>query len=349
MNNNLTTGLITNNKKNSSIFNRWRIIQKEIQKSRLDSIKDKRKYLPLLKSEYDSLMAMTFRKSDGSYEFNFSFLIRAIKYINNTYDFFNRKLKIGDLDEILLLIYIFEWVCLNKEKDPSLLGSKDEVINRLKVKVTNSQSVYKEIFDNIDLSNPNDFEEFKRRIIFYVKKTHDKLINVIFNDINFYSSIEQTKNLYVDFDNFEVCNKVWRDTFNIFDDKVDYLYDLENSDDTIIFISIEANNRQVAFIKFRMFETFTSKNSKIVPSGFSKEILRIDFVNKAYENMIGVFLSNSLKIANRVIKNIFLPELQLELFKNEKHETVNNSSKFDTTTIDKDNKVVKIITNKKVS
>lgn len=340
MNNNLT-----NNKKDSTIFNRWRKIQKEIQKSRLDSIKDKKKFLPMFKDEYNSLSSMIYKKSDDSYEFNFSFLIRAIKYINDTYDFFNRKLKIGDLDEILLLIYIFEWVCLNKEKDPNLLGDKDEVIDKLKVKVRNSGSIYKEIFENINLNNFNDFEEFKRRIIFYVKKTHDKLIDVISKDANIYNSIEQTKNFLVDFDNYEICNKIWKDTFNIFDDKVDYLYDLENSDDSIIYINIEANNKQVAFIKFRIFQTFSQKKSKTIPSGFSKEILRIDFVNKTYENMVGPFLSNSLKIANRVIKNIFLPELQLELYNNEKLE--NDSFKFQNI-IDKSNKVVKIISNKKI-
>ena len=61
--------------------------------------------------------------------------------------------------------------------------------------------------------------------------------------------------------------------------------------------------------------------------------------------MVGPFLSNSLKIANRVIKNIFLPELQLELYNNEKLE--NNSFKFQNI-IDKSNKVVKIISNKKI-
>lgn len=337
---------VINDKKQSSIFNRWKAIQKEIQKSRFESLKDKKKFLPMFKDEYESLLSMIKKNDDGSFEFNFSFLIRSIKYINDTNDFFNRRFKIGDIDEILLLIYIFEWVCLNKEKDPTLLGTKDQVINKFKAKVRESGSNYKEIFEDLVLSNQSDFEEFKKRISFFVKKTHDKLIEFISKDLAIYTSIEQTKNALVDFDDYEVCNKVWKDTFCIFDDKVDYIYNLENSDDSIIYVSIEADKKQVAFIKFRMFQTFVSKNSKVVPNGFSKEILRIDFVDKRYEHMIGMFLSNSLKIANRVIKNIFLPELQLEIFNSEKPVENNVAKSIEYN--DKNNKVVRIISKKKI-
>lgn len=90
------------------------------------------------------------------------------------------------------------------------------------------------------------------------------------------------------------------------------MYSIHDSDFNIIYVSAETDNEKIAAVRFKIFHTYTNDDNKLIATGIGKELLRIDFFKKSYSSQVGEILSNSLKIANRAIKSIFLLELQLK-------------------------------------
>ena len=123
--------------------------------------------------------------------------------------------------------------------------------------------------------------------------------------------------------NDEYLKQLWIDTFSIVEDNITYSYSAMNSDDNFIYINVETKNEQIAFVKFRMFETFTYKSGNVVPSGIGKELLRIEFLNKHAESIHAKILTNSLKIANRVVKHIFLIDVKNKIEETGNKKVVN--------------------------
>ncbi len=316
--------IIANNLKNGgiNIFEQWKRLHiklLEIKNARLD---EKKELIPTLEEQYNEIISNAIKVNGGSYEFNLSNLVKIVKYLNNSNDFFNNRVSFEMMDEILLLVYLYEWLCLGKEKNISILGNKEEVIHKFRILTFKTNSEYRLIFEGIDLNNKDDYNTFTSRIRNATFRAYNSLLNIISIDNEYFEKVRCQEYVNIKLLNEDYFLKLWKDTFSIEDERVTYSYSAINSDDVFIFINVETKTEQVAFVKFRMFETFVSKNGKVVSNGISKEILRIEFLNPKYENLGSSILANVLKLANRVVKYIFLPDLR---FRNEQWELENRN------------------------
>lgn len=295
----------------SLIFNKWKDIQKKLQILKMNDLNNKKKVAATFKRDYDEIMSNV-ENNAGVVKFSLSNLIRAIKYLNSSNAFFNNRLQSETIDQMLLLIYIYEWICLDKQKDVNTLGTKEQVIKKLKVQAYNTKSEYWKIFENLDL----DFEESKivliERIASATFKTYESIIALIKNDSNYFLKLDSDIMMNKVNDNESYYVELWKDTFTIAYDKFLFSYSTQNSDDKIICVNAEVKDDLVAVMKFKIFETFTSRDGAITQEGFGKELLSLKLVNKKYNVDTFEFLSNSYVIANRVIKNIFIPEMKIK-------------------------------------
>lgn len=311
--------IIANNLKNGgiNIFEQWKRIHIKLIEIKNIKLEEKKELVSSLEQQYNEIISHAVKVNGGSYEFNLSNLVKIVKYLNVSNEFFNSRVHSEMMDEILLLVYLYEWLCLGKEKNELILGPKEEAIHKFKVLTYKTNSEYKLIFEGIDLNNKEDYQTFTSRIRNATFRAYNSLLNIISIDNEFFEKIRSQDYVNISLLNEDYFLKLWKDTFSIEDERVTYSYSAINSDDVFIFINVETKTEQVAFVKFRMFETFSSKSGKIVSSGISKEILRIEFLNPKYENLGSSILANVLKLANRVVKYIFLPELR---FRNEQFE-----------------------------
>lgn len=311
--------IIANNLKNGgiNIFEQWKKLHIKLLEIKNIKLEEKKELIPLLEQQYSEIISNAIRVNGGSYEFNLSNLVKIAKYLNASNEFFNNRIAIEMMDEILLLVYLYEWLCLGKEKSVSILGPKEEVIHKFRSLTLKTNSEYRLIFEDIDLNNKEDYNVFTSRIRNATFRAYNSLLNIISVDNDYFEKVRHQEYVNIQILDEDYFLKLWKDTFSIEDERVTYSYSAINSDDVFIFINVETKTEQVAFVKFRMFETFSSKSGTIVSSGISKEILRIEFLNPKYENLGSSILANVLKLANRVVKYIFLPELR---FRNEQLE-----------------------------
>lgn len=299
------------NKNAFNPFTKWKEIQKKIQINKIKDLQLKKDSLSIFKDDYNAIMKNIDRVSD-IVKFNLSNLVKAVKYLNSSNAFFNNRLPIEAIDEILLLIFLYEWICLEKPKDQSILGTKEEVIKKFKLQTYNSGSEYKKIFDGIDF----DFDEsailFKDRLRNSTFKTYEKILNIIKDDESFFNKLnaEITVNELVE--NEEYFSKLWKDTFEILEDKYAFVYSLKNSDEKIICINIETHSEVVATVKFKMFETHILNQGFLVPNSICKELISLNQIGKKIELDFFIIMSHSYSLANRVVKNIFLQDLKLK-------------------------------------
>lgn len=311
--------IIANNIKNGgiNIFEQWKNIHIRLAEIKNANLREKKGLISSLEEQYNSIVSNAIRVENGSYEFNLSNLVKIVKYLNASNVFFNNRVTPEMMDEILLLVYLYEWLCLGKEKDQNILGTKDDVISKFRSLTYKTNSEYQMIFNGLSLDDENDYKTFTSRIRNATFRAYNFLLNIITLDNEYMEKIKFEEYQRVDPNDETYFIKLWKDTFSIEDERVTFSYSAINSDDVFIFINVETKTEQVAFVKFRMFETFSSRSGTIVSSGISKEILRIEFLNSKYENIGSCILSNALKLANRVIKYIYLPELR---FRNEQLE-----------------------------
>lgn len=310
----MSSVIINNSQKNGfNIFDQWKETQREILTEKANNLKEKKQFVWKYENEYKSILA-SIRKypKENGYDFSLPTLVRIIRYLNTSNSFFNNRVSSDEMDEYLILIYLYEWLYLGKDKDENVLGSKSEVIRKFKMVTKKTESDNRKLFENPEYDYEENYEKFVRGLHSAISKTYNKLIDVITNDGDYFNKIK--------LDNFDQLNitdeylkKLWVDTFTIVDENITYSYSAYNSDDIFIYINVEFKNEQIAFVKFRMFETFTFRNGSILPNGISKELLRIEFLNKQADNIASRILSNSLKLANRVVKHIFLREVKARM------------------------------------
>lgn len=303
---------INSNNKNEiiNIYELWKDIQIKLLDAKNSKIIERKNLLNFYKNQYAEIINEVIKIDDNTYEFNLANLIKIAKYINHSNSFFNNRISAEFIDEILILVYLYEWICLKYEKDPNILGIKEEVIDQFRILTFKTNSEYQKIFDNIDLNSQEGQNLFAIRIKNATFKAYNSLIILISRDNIYFSKIDNDQVFSLNSLKEDYFIKLWKDTFILEEDRVTYSYSIINSDETFIFINVETKNEQVAFVKFRMFQTFSLKNGIISLSGISKEILRIEFLNQKYEVIGASIISNSLKLANRVIKNIFWPNLK---------------------------------------
>lgn len=206
------------NKNPFNPFKKWKEIQKKIQINKIKDLQLKKDSLSIFRDDYNSIIKNIDRVSDNV-KFNLSNLVKAVKYLNSSNVFFNNRLPIEAIDEILLLIFLYEWICLDKPKDQSILGTKEEVIKKFKLQTYNSCSEYKKIFDGIDF----DFDEsailFKDRLRSSTFKTYEKILNIIKDDESFFNKLNAEITVNEIMDNEEYFSKLWKDTFEILEDR----------------------------------------------------------------------------------------------------------------------------------
>lgn len=300
------------NKNPFNAFKKWKEIQKKIQINKIKDLQLKKDSLSIFRDDYNSIIKNIDRVSDNV-KFNLSNLVKAVKYLNSSNVFFNNRLPIEAIDEILLLIFLYEWICLDKPKDQSILGTKEEVIKKFKLQTYNSCSEYKKIFDGIDF----DFDEsailFKDRLRSSTFKTYEKILNIIKDDESFFNKLNAEITVNEIMDNEEYFSKLWKDTFEILEDRYAFVYSLKNSDEKIICINIETHSEVIATVKFKMFETHILKQGFLIPDSICKELMSLNQIGKKIELDYFTLMSHSYLLANRVVKNIFLQDLKLKL------------------------------------
>lgn len=311
--NSISSGIqLAFNKNAFNPFNKWKEIQKKIQINKIKDLQLKKDSLSIFRDDYNAIIKNIERVSD-SVKFNLSNLVKAVKYLNSSNAFFNNRLATESIDEILLLIFLYEWICLDKPKDKSILGTKEEVIKKLKLQTYNSGSEYKKIFDGIDF----DFDEstilFKDRLRNSTFKTYEKILNIIKDDEIFFNKLNAEMTVNELADNDEYFSKLWKDTFEILEDKYAFVYSLKNSDEKIICINIETYSEVIAIVKFKMFETHILHQGLLIPDSICKDLISLTRVGKKIELDFFTIISNSYLLANRVVKNIFLQDLKLKL------------------------------------
>lgn len=317
---------IFNSKQNFNVFDLYKSVQIKLSQIQANILSEK-------KSEANNFLekhALIYSKikpiSNDEFMFENNIFVALIKYMMETNDFFDKRLSEDEIDELLLLAYIFEWLCLEKSKDVTLLGDKMEVLKKLRIISYKSDSINKNIFDNLDIEEISNWMELKRRVKTAVITCFNEMVLYLYNDQKIYNKILNEKITIKNFDSKKETLDTWNNIFVIQDKNLNYVYSIKDSDDKIIYISIEDENKRVGFVKFKMFYTFEPKNKSLKATGVSKELLRVEideYLNPIYAQI----MSNSLKIANRVIKNIFNLDLQIKNQSDEEDKVNNLRSK----------------------
>ncbi|MEF9985135.1 MAG: hypothetical protein RSA40_01385 [Malacoplasma sp.] len=293
-------------------YNKWKEVQKKLQINKIKDLQAKKDSLAIFRDDYVNVIKNIERVSDNI-KFNLSNLVKAVKYLNSSNSFFNNRLPVEAIDEILLLIFIYEWICLEKPKDQSILGTKEEVIKKFKLQTYSSNSEYKKIFENIDFDFDEGMVLFKDRLKNSTFKTYEKILAIIKDDENFFNKLNDEIAVNELNDKEEYFSKLWKDTFEILEDKYAFVYSVKNSDEKIICINIETASEVVATVKFKMFETHILNQGFLVANGISKELISLTQIGKKLELDFFIVMSHSYQIANRVVKNIFLQDLKLKI------------------------------------
>lgn len=304
-----------------NVFDIWKKTQIKLNSIQIKSLNEKKEEAALLLEKHELICSKIKRISDDEFVYENNIFIALIKYIMESNNFFDNRLTDDEIDELLLLAYVFEWLCLEKTKDVTLLGDRTEVLKKLKLISNKSNSSNKAIFDNLDIDEISNLLELKRRVKFAVNYCYNQIIVFMLNDNILYKKILNEKIEVKKFDDKKVCMDLWTKSFVINHSDMKFSYNIEASDEKIIYIDIEHNNEIIGFAKYKMFTTHTIENKHIKATGISKELLRIEFLNEYARSKYPEILSNILKLANRVVKNIFLLQLQIE---NEENEANNN-------------------------
>lgn len=310
---------IFGSKHQKNVFDLWVEVQSKLSLIQAEILKNKKIQAEDLLNKYELIYSKIKPISDDEFEFENNIFVALIKYLMESNEFFDSRFTDEEVDELLLLAYIFEWLCLEKSKDVTLLGDKGEVLKKLRFISNKTDSINKKIFENIDMDDVANWVELKRRVKKAANECFNQLVIALYKDPKIYKRILNEKSIIKSFDDKEACIKMWNKVFVINHKGLNYVYSINDSDGKIIYISIETEQRKVAFIKFKMFYTFSYENKTIKPTGISKELLRVEFIDANAQELYGEIISNSLKVANRVIKNIFLLDLQI------KNEEVENA------------------------
>ncbi len=314
---------IFSNKRNYSVFDLWKDTQIKLGIFQKRILEQKKVEAATLLEKYDLIYSKIKPISNEEFSFENNIFVALIKYIMESNSFFDYRLSDEKIDELLLLAYIFEWLCLEKSKDVTLLGDKSEVLKKLRIISNKSNSINKKIFEDLDIEDVSNWLELKRRVKKSAVWCFDEMVQFLYNDKKIYKKILNETISAKNFDDRDQCLEMWNRVAKTTDENFKYIYSINDSDDKIIYISVETQEKKVAFVKFKMFYTFESVNGQIKPTGVSKELIRIEFIDKKAAELYGEIMSSSLRIANKVIKSIFLLDLQLKNEEKE-HDKINN-------------------------
>lgn len=307
-----------------NIFDLWRKVQIKIGYIHKQILTEKKEESSKLLEKYELIFSKIQKNGKDSWVFEKNIFIALIKYLIDSNNFFDKRLTDDQIDELLLLAYTYEWIVLDKPKDISLLGNRTEVLKKFKSVSSESGSWFQTIFENIDIHSLEDWPEIVKRIENATLFCFSEIVSFIEKDGTIYKKVINENYKEKDFNNKDECLQNWNKLFLIKDNGLNYVYSIQDSDLNIIYISVETESEKVALVKYKLFYTYSKNDSSLTPTGVSKELLRIDFINKNFASKYGEILSNSLKISNRAIKNIFLLDLQL---KNDEENNLNSSLK----------------------
>lgn len=327
------------NYRNLNIFEFFISVQTQYNELQKENFKINKETAVSLLNKWNTIFDNLKKNDETNFVFDSKLFSLIVKYLVESNDFFSNRVEEDKIDEFLLLAYCYEWICLDRVKDVSLLGDKNDVLNKLKSITSKNRSDYMHIFNNLDPNNlaPNGISLLKKRIRNSAEVCFNEIIFYCLNDSNYYQKIIKKVFVEKNFTNYNEVLKIWNNIFFIRTPSFNYIYSVDDSDKRIIYISVEKNNQKIAYFKFRIFYTYNEaiidKNS--FATGVSKELITVGFVEQRFSHQYGEMISHVLKIANRAIKNIFLIDLEL---KSHKHKSLNNQSILKT-----NKEVVKVI------
>lgn len=315
---------IFNQKNSLNVFDLWRKTQIKVSYIHKQILLGKKKDATDLLEKHELIFSKIGIDTESNWIFEKTIFVALIKYLMDSNIFFDKRLKDSEIDELLLLAYVYEWIVLDKPKDTTLLGNRSQVLKKFKEAANESNSAFKNIFEGIDIYSLDDWQEIVKRINDTTIMTYSEILEFIKKDGSVYKKIIDESFNEKDFNDKQQCLENWNKLFLVNWNNLNYVYSIEDSDSNIIYVSVETDKEKVAIVKYKMFYTYTKENNDLIASGISKELLRIDFLKPEYKNNYGDIISQSLKIANRAIKNIFLLDLQL---KNDEHYNADNTVK----------------------
>ncbi|MCF0217421.1 MAG: hypothetical protein HUJ42_00040 [Malacoplasma sp.] len=295
-----------------NVFELWKKVQTKVNLIQSKIIQEKQEESRLLLDKYNLIFSKVSYINNSTINFDSNIFIALIKYLMDSNNFFDKRLTDNQIDELLILAYIYEWLVLNKSKDVTLLGDQYQTLEKFKNITIQSNSYFKFIFDNVNIRDSQDLITITQNIQTAAEFSFNQIFSYIQNDNQVYQKIINQSNRLRDFDNKKECLDYWNHLFLIKTNGLNFVYSIHDSDFNIIYVSAETDNEKIAAVRFKIFHTYTNDDNKLIATGIGKELLRIDFFKKSYSSQVGEILSNSLKIANRAIKSIFLLELQLK-------------------------------------
>lgn len=303
---------IFNNKKVYNVFELWKKVQIRLSEIQANALEIKKNEATELLEKYELIYSKIKPISNEEFMFENNIFVALIKYVMESNDFFDNRLVDDEIDELLLLAYIYEWLCLEKSKDVTLLGDKSEVLKKLRIISSKSDSTNKKIFENLDIDDISNWMELKRRVKAAAVTCFNEMILYLYNDKKIYKRILNERINIKNFDDRQEALNLWNSIFVLKYQNLNYVYSINDSDDKIIYISVETEDKKVAFVKFKMFYTYSLSNKELKATGVSKELIRIEFIDEKSSSLYGQIISNALIVANRVVKNIFLLNLQIK-------------------------------------
>lgn len=318
---------IFNSKQYYNVFDLWKKVQIKLSLIQAQILNEKKQEASQLLEKFELIFSKIKPISNDEFMYDNNIFVALIKYLMESNNFFDTRLDDDQIDEMLLLAYVYEWLCLEKTKDVTLLGDRGEVLRKLRYVSNKSNSANKKIFENLDIDDISNLMELKRRVKSAVMLSFNEMIMFIFNDQRIYKKILNETIKQKNFDNQKQTMELWNQIFQIEDKNFIYSYSVDDSDSKIIYINVFNKDQKIAYVKYKMFYTYSIEAKQLKPTGISKEMIRIELIDEHANSMFGTIVSNCLKIANRVIKNIFLLDLQIKNDEQEQDKINNLKSK----------------------
>lgn len=188
-----------------NVFELWKKVQTKVNLIQSKIIQEKQEESRLLLDKYNLIFSKVSYINNSTINFDSNIFIALIKYLMDSNNFFDKRLTDNQIDELLILAYIYEWLVLNKSKDVTLLGDQYQTLEKFKNITIQSNSYFKFIFDNVNIRDSQDLITITQNIQTAAEFSFNQIFSYIQNDNQVYQKIINQSNRLRDFDNKKEC------------------------------------------------------------------------------------------------------------------------------------------------
>lgn len=302
--------------KSLSIFEMWKELHHKVQIIYKNNLLGKKKIASELQFKHDQIFQSLEKNDHNAFVFDPKIFNSLIKYLVDSNQFFQYRLTEENLNEFLIIAFFYEWVCLGKKKDHTVLGDMQTTFEKILSLSQKNKSITLSFFKDINLFiNLDNINIIKTKTYELVYFLYEELIEFIKNDLDTFKKISKEEYVEKDYVNEANAWYLFNKAFSISRNDLEYSYSNADSNFEYIHIIVKHNSQKVGHIKFKIHPVYNLINGKMKHVSYSKELIILAVSNK-FSNYYFEILENIYQLANKILQNFY--QLNLELLNDQK-------------------------------